>query len=66
MANKQIVDARGLSCPQPVLMTKKRSKAEKNPMRSWLTMVPQEKMSPVLLLMQVSRYLSPKMATIIV
>lgn len=23
MANKQIVDARGLSCPQPVLMTKK-------------------------------------------
>lgn len=23
MAEKQIVDARGLSCPQPVLMTKK-------------------------------------------
>lgn len=23
MADKQIVDARGLSCPQPVLMTKK-------------------------------------------
>ncbi len=23
MANKEIVDARGLSCPQPVLMTKK-------------------------------------------
>lgn len=23
MANREIVDARGLSCPQPVLMTKK-------------------------------------------
>lgn len=53
MANKQIVDARGLSCPQPVLMTKKRSKAEKNPMRSWLTMVPLEKMSLASLQMQV-------------
>lgn len=23
MANKELIDARGLSCPQPVLMTKK-------------------------------------------
>ena len=56
MANKQIVDARGLFLPTAGTDDqKKRSKAEKNPMRSWLTMVPQEKMSPVLLLMQVSK-----------
>ncbi len=30
MANREIVDARGLSCPQPVLMTKKALESSKN------------------------------------
>ena len=30
MENKNIIDARGLSCPQPVLMTKKATDADKN------------------------------------
>lgn len=66
MADKQIVDARGLSCPQPVLMTKKALEA--SPSAKCFEIIVDngtaKKTSPVLRRMQASPSAFPKTVTI--